>query len=556
MTVGQIGTYTNPVTLSATGIPAPATVNFSPNPATPGTSVTMTVSNTAGVAPGNYNFTINGTSAAGPHSTSGTLVISTAGVTASTLTLPVNAEPAAPIQTVLTWTNAGAGLLYDIEIALDNGFTSIAESATGLTSATYTATTLAAGTTYYWRVSTYNACSSPVLSTVFSFTTASCAIYSSSTPVAISASGTPTVTSTITVPTNGTINDINVVDLAGTHTYIQDLTITLTSPAGTVVTLFDQICSSENDFDLNLDDEAAAGALPCPPTGGGTYQPSSVLSALDGEAMNGTWTLSITDNFNQDGGSLATWGVEICFTPSTPCNNPDVPTLSGATSFCAGGSTNLTVATGNLNDATNWQWYSGSCGGTNIGSGTSVSINTPGTYYVRGEGGCVTAGTCQTVTVTQTTVNNGATINGHTLTATQNGAQYQWVDCNNGFAAVGGATAQNFSPAADGSYAVIVTVNGCSDTSACLTYSTIGIEESANFVSSVYPNPTTGMITVQLHTAVSSMTVTDVTGRIVREFAEQSASAVSIDLNKEAKGVYFLNVYVNERVQTLRIVKE
>jgi hypothetical protein len=175
---------------------------------------------------------------------------------------------------------------------------------------------------------------------------------------------------------------------------------------------------------------------------------------------------------------------------------------------------------------------------------------------VRGEGGCVTAGTCQTVTVTQTTVNNGATINGHTLTATQNGAQYQWVDCNNGFAAVGGATAQNFSPAADGSYAVIVTVNGCSDTSACLTYSTIGIEESANFVSSVYPNPTTGMITVQLHTAVSSMTVTDVTGRIVREFAEQSASAVSIDLNKEAKGVYFLNVYVNERVQTLRIVKE
>jgi subtilisin-like proprotein convertase family protein len=556
VSVGQIGTYTSPVTLSTTGIPAPATVNFSPNPATPGTSVTMTVSNTAGVAPGNYNFTINGTSASGPQSTTGTLVISTAGVAASTLTLPVNAEPAAPIQTVLTWTNAGTGLVYDIEIALDNGFTSIAESATGLTAATYTATTLAAGTTYYWRVSTYNACSTPVLSTVFSFTTATCATFSSSTAVTISASGTPTVTSTITVPTTGTINDINVVDLTGTHSWINDLTITLTSPAGTVVTLFDQVCDDEDNFNVNFDDEAAAGALPCPPVGGGNFQPGNTLSALDGEAMNGTWTLTITDNANQDGGALATWGIEICFTPTTPCNNPDVPTLSGATSFCAGGSTNLTVSAGNLNDATNWQWYSGSCGGTNIGSGTAISINTPGTYYVRGEGGCVTASTCQTVTVTQTTVNNGATISGHTLTATQSGAQYQWVDCNNGFAPVGGATAQNFSPAADGSYAVIVTVNGCADTSACLTYSTIGIEESANFVSSVYPNPTTGMITVQLHTAVTSMTVTDVTGRIVRQFAEQAANSVSIDLNKEAKGVYFLNVYVNERVQTLRIVKE
>ena len=188
-----------------------------------------------------------------------------------------------------------------------------------------------------------------------------------------------------------------------------------------------------------------------------------------------------------------------------------------------------------------------------IGSST---YTTSGIYYdnFQNTNGCDSVVT--TNLTVEATINNGATINGHTLTATQSGAQYQWVDCNNGFAAVGGATAQNFSPAADGSYAVIVTVNGCSDTSACLTYSTIGIEESANFVSSVYPNPTTGIITVQLHIAVSSMTVTDVTGRIVREHAEQSASAVTIDLNKEANGVYFLNIIVDERVQTLRIVKE
>lgn len=558
--VGQIGTYNSPVTLSASGMPAGVTVNFSPNPATPGTSVTMTVSNTAGAVSGSYNFTINGTSASGPKSTSGTLVISTSGVSASTLTLPVNGELSAPIQTTLNWTNAGVGLLYDIDIALDNGFTSIAESATGLTAATYTATTLAAGITYYWRVSTYNACSTPVLSTVFNFTTASCQNYAySGVPVIISSSGTPTITSTINITDFGQINDLNVSDLGGTHTWVNDLTVKITSPSGTQVTLWANICSPSSavpGFDLKFDDEAASATLPCPPTDGLYYQPSQALSAFDGEEMNGIWTLTITDGFNQDGGQLDSWALNICFTPQAPCANPDVPTLSGTTAICAGGSTTLTVASGNLNDATNWQWYSGTCGGTSIGSGTSINVTTPGTYFVRGEGGCVTAGSCQTVTVTQTTVNNGATINGHTLTATQSGAQYQWVDCNNGFAPVVGATAQSFSPATDGSYAVIVTVNNCTDTSACLIYSTAGIEESANFVSSVYPNPTTGMITVQLHTAVSSMTVTDVTGRIVRAFAEQSASAVSIDLNKEAKGVYFLNVYVNDRAQTLRIVKE
>ena len=50
----------------------------------------------------------------------------------------------------------------------------------------------------------------------------------------------------------------------------------------------------------------------CPPIGGGTYQPQGSLASLIGENPNGTWTLTIVDNFNQDGGSLNTWGLDIC----------------------------------------------------------------------------------------------------------------------------------------------------------------------------------------------------------------------------------------------------
>ncbi|MBK9338510.1 MAG: HYR domain-containing protein [Lewinellaceae bacterium] len=88
---------------------------------------------------------------------------------------------------------------------------------------------------------------------------------------------------------------------------------------------------------------------------------------------------------------------------TAPCVNPDVPTVSAApATICAGGSSTLTIDAGNLNGATDWQWYTGSCGGTSAGSGTSIMVS-PGsttTYYVRGEGGCVTPGLCAEVTVT------------------------------------------------------------------------------------------------------------------------------------------------------------
>lgn len=83
------------------------------------------------------------------------------------------------------------------------------------------------------------------------------------------------------------------------------------------------------------------------------------------------------------------------------CNDPDVPTISGTTTICNGNSTLLSVNTGSLNDASGWEWYTGSCGGTPLNSGASVNVapSSTTTYYVRGEGGCVTPGACATITV-------------------------------------------------------------------------------------------------------------------------------------------------------------
>ncbi|RAJ06992.1 gliding motility-associated-like protein [Chitinophaga skermanii] len=84
------------------------------------------------------------------------------------------------------------------------------------------------------------------------------------------------------------------------------------------------------------------------------------------------------------------------------------PTVSAPpASICAGTSATLSITAGSVGTGGNWTWYSGSCGGTLIGSGPSVTV-TPSvttTYYVRAE----SAGACGNSTCVPVVVNVDAT---------------------------------------------------------------------------------------------------------------------------------------------------
>lgn len=85
-----------------------------------------------------------------------------------------------------------------------------------------------------------------------------CATFAS-TNVPVTILDVASVTSTLNVSGSGQITDINVLALNGTHTYVGDLTFSLTSPQGTTVVLESGSCSSDDDFSINFDDEAAGG---------------------------------------------------------------------------------------------------------------------------------------------------------------------------------------------------------------------------------------------------------------------------------------------------------
>ena len=307
--------FSETTVFSATGQPAGSIVTFNPTSASvDGTPVQVTISGLNASMVGTYSIDITGTATSVTKLATVTLNVLDPSPAVASLTSPTNAALGVDPGATLTWSSGGAGAMYNIDIATDAAFTTIVDAATGLAINSYNSIALLNATTYYWRVTTYNTCGSAPASSTFSFTTSSCsATMSSDVPKTIPATAPPiNVTSTLNIPTAGTISDLNVVTLVGTHTWINDLAVTIKSPAGTTVTLWSAICNSEDNFAVNFDDAATPGALPCPPIGGGTYQPNQALSAFNGQNQQGTWTLTVSDLANADGGTLTSWGLNIC----------------------------------------------------------------------------------------------------------------------------------------------------------------------------------------------------------------------------------------------------
>ena len=182
-----------------------------------------------------------------------------------------------------------------------------------------------------------------------------------STPVAIP-TGPAVVTSTIVVAGAGTsILDVNAITNI-MHTFNADLDITLTSPAGTVVTLTtDNGAGNDNVFNGTLwDDDANPGGQVPYTTNNGLVTdnayvnlttatplvPEEAMAAFIGEDPNGTWTLTISDDLAGDGGSLDSWSLDI---DTFSCASADlsITKTDGVTTVAPGGSTTYTIVASN-----------------------------------------------------------------------------------------------------------------------------------------------------------------------------------------------------------------
>lgn len=141
------------------------------------------------------------------------------------------------------------------------------------------------------------------------------------------------------------------------------------------------------------------------------------------------------------------------------------------------------------------------------------------------------------MTVVVNTVNTTVNTLGITLTAAATGAVYQWIDCATG-QPITGATNATFTPAQNGSYAVLVTQNNCSDTSNCIVISTVGVEALVQNGWNIYPNPVNDQLVIEAEEP-AEIEVIDMTGKIVQsERLKSGKNALNVSLL--TRGVYLI----------------
>lgn len=314
--------FTGTTTFFDGNLPAGVAVAFvQPSVSVSGT-VTMKVTASASALAGVYPIVVSATSGATIKTATFYLEIFNVNFGTQALTSPANAAVAVnPYFSVFTWPANDAAASYDIEISTNSNFTVIVNRA-NVTSNSYTATNLLVATDYYWRVLPKNPTCSGTYSSGFKFTTGQLTCNTvnatnSNLPVVIpdTANTTP-FNSTYNVTTSAPIADLNVI-VNITHTSVADLTLKLTSPAGTEVTLLTNKCDSAtatsvNNIAVTFDDSGTAITCGDFPAITGTIPSEQLLSQFNGQDTSGTWTLSVLDPYNGDGGTIDSWSLNIC----------------------------------------------------------------------------------------------------------------------------------------------------------------------------------------------------------------------------------------------------
>jgi hypothetical protein len=264
----------------------------------------------------------------------------------------------------------------------------------------------------------------------------------------------------------------------------------------------------------------------------------------------GTATISVSPTLN------SCVGTPISFTLSVSA----APAITGTApgSRCGTGTVSLSAtSSGTLS------WYAAASGGTSLGTGTtfttpSISANT--TYYVQAtSNGCSSSRSAVLATInpapTMTSPGNKSFCLGQASTTINfsgsTGSTYTWSNNNSsiGLTSTGSGNIASFTPSAVGTATISVTptLNSCTGAPVSfvitVTNCTANLEDETNDLFLIYPNPTSGLLTLKGDALNRFKTIElfDESGRMVGNWTINS-NLLNIDLTNYAVGNYNLNI--------------
>ena len=307
--------FTDTVLFSSLNAPSSLSVGFSPTTASVnGTPVDVTFSAANDIEVGTYSVDMVATSDIRSQSITFDIAAYSSSFSATNLLAPIDQSETDRLEATLQWQPQTNAFSYNVELASDPAFTTIVSSSTIKTNSLLL-TGLQGDTNYYWRVTPINTCGVGDPSAAYRFTTPNL-IGAQDLPIVIPSDAPNSKASTISVAEGLVITDVNVyVEI--THSYVGELAVTLTSPSGQSITLMEGVCAYPDysfyaDINAKFDDEGSD--LVCgssSPVVSGTLKPQiGSLDMFNSQSTEGDWTLSITDIYSGDGGSLDYFALE------------------------------------------------------------------------------------------------------------------------------------------------------------------------------------------------------------------------------------------------------
>ncbi len=127
---------------------------------------------------------------------------------------------------------------------------------------------------------------------------------------------------------------------------------------------------------------------------------------------------------------------------------------------------------------------------------------------------------------------------GSLLTARNTNATYQWLNCTRNYKVIDSATKRSFIAKSNEEFAVVVTENGCTDTSDCVLVTNASRKNLNVIEFSLKPNPNSGKFIINAsQTTPSTLIISDVTGKVI--FKKTNVLLNQYELTLQTKpGIY------------------
>lgn len=194
-----------------------------------------------------------------------------------------------------------------------------------------------------------------------------------------------------------------------------------------------------------------------------------------------------------------------------------------------------------------------------IDGNTYLSSTSSPTFTVQGGA----SNGCDSIVTLHLTINTlpdvSTAVNSAIISANNQNASYVWLYCDNSFDIVPGETAQTFTPSINGSYAVEITENGCTDTSDCALITSVKLIENQLFKNLIVsPNPTTDWLTIDFLEMIDflELSLFSSDGKLIQSSYEQNCKKLNYRF-PDSKGVYILKLTDNQlNTHSVRIVKD